>query len=271
MDGAPIEPHNLKPAASWGAAGAGYDRFSAHFGDAILHCIDQLAPRPGERVLDVATGTGWGARHLARRGATVHAIDYASELIDAAGGLAAEAGLEIAFDTADAERLPFADASFDVVMSTFGVMFVQRPEAAARELARVCRPGGRLGLTAWPPGGTIATLTEEVSKRYRPPPPDPPPPSQFAWGRPERVRELLGGDFALRFETGCSVLRAGSGEEVWRIWLQGHGLTVATLQGLPPERQERFRDDFVAYHERFRDDAGIAMPRDYLLAIGLRN
>ena len=144
-----IQPHNEKPAASWASAGRAYEKFSEDLGDAINRCIDCLDPQPGERVLDVATGTGWGARLIAARGAEVHGIDFGKNLIDAARTLASEAELEIQFSTADAEDLPFDDASFDVVISTFGVMFVQRPEAAADELARVCRPGGRLGLTTW--------------------------------------------------------------------------------------------------------------------------
>ncbi len=266
-----IQPHNIKPAANWGASGRDYERFSEHFGDAILHCIGRLAPQPGERVLDVATGTGWGARQAARFGAEVHGVDFAGELVEAAGLLAKEAGLEIEFGTGDAENLPFEDASFDVVMSTFGVMFVRRPEAAAGELARVCKSGGRVGLTTWPPDGTIAALTEEVMSRYRPPPPDPPPPSQFAWGKTDRVTELLEPAFELRFETGCSVLREPSGEAIWRLWSDSHGLTISLLKTLSSDRQEQFRADFIAYHEQFRNDVGIAMPRDYLVTIGVRN
>ncbi len=265
-----VQPHNTKAAAIWGAAGNRYEKFSEHFGDAILYCVNRLAPRRGERVLDVATGTGWGARQLARWGAGVHAIDYASDLIEAARGLAKDAGLEIEFTTADAENLPFEDADFDVVMSTFGVMFVQRPEAAAGELARVCRPGGRLGLTTWQPDGALEALTEEILKRYRPPPPDPPPPSIFAWGKSDRVTELLGSAFELHFETRCSVLRAPSGEHVWNLWCENHGPTISTLKALPQDRQQELRDEFIAYHERFRTEGGIALPRHYLVTIGTR-
>ena len=266
-----VQPHNVKPASNWGASGRAYEKFSEHFGDAILHCIGRLAPQPGERVLDVATGTGWGARRAARNGAEVHGVDFAEDLIEAAGLLAKDDGLEIEFSAGDAERLSCEDASFDVVMSTFGVMFVRHPEAAASELARVCKPGGRLGLTTWPPEGTIAGLTQEVFVRYRPPPPDPPPPSQYAWGEPQRVKELLEPAFSLRFETGCSVLREPSGEDVWRLWRESHGLTISMLNTLPIDRREQFQNDFVAYHERFRNDIGIAMPRDYLVTIGTRN
>ncbi len=265
-----VQPHNIKPAANWGASGRVYEKFSEHFGDAIIHCIDRLAPRPGETVLDVATGTGWGARNAARRGAQVHGVDFAAGLIEAAGQLAAEAGLEMEFSVGDAENLRFEDASFDVVMSTFGVMFARDQEAAAQELARVCKPGGRLGLTTWPPEGTVAGLTRDVLVNYRPPPPDPPPPSQFAWGREERVRELLAPHFDLHFETGCSMLRVPDGEVIWDIFSQSQGLTIALLKTLSPERQAQFRADVIAYHEPYRDALGIAMPRDYLVTIGVR-
>lgn len=95
-----ILPHNERLAASWAIAGRNYERFSEDLGDAIIHCIRRLAPRPGEDVLDVATGTGWGARLVARRGAKVHGIDFSSDLIGAARILAKEEGLSVDFDTA---------------------------------------------------------------------------------------------------------------------------------------------------------------------------
>lgn len=265
-----VLPHNERLAANWAAAGRDYEKFSEDLGDAIVHCIRRLAPTSDERVLDVATGTGWGARLVARRGAEVHGIDFGKDLIEAARALAQEEHLSMEFSTADAEALPFDDASFDVVMSTFGVMFVQRPEAAAQEMARVCRPGGRIGLTSWPPDCTIAKLVKDVFTRYRPPPPDPPPPSQFLWGMRTRVEELLGDTFDLKFEDGCTILREPSGDDVWRLWAKSHGLTTQLLGNLADERAEQLRADFVAFHEGFRTELGITMPRDYLLTIGVR-
>jgi SAM-dependent methyltransferase len=270
LDDDPIQTHNKQPAASWGSAGRSYEKFSEDLGDAIVHCVRRLAPRSWECVLDVATGTGWGARLLAARGATVHGIDFAPELIEAAQTLATKSGIEIKFSVANAESLPFEDASFDVVMSTFGVIFVLNPEAAATEMARVCRPGGRIGLTAWPPDGTIAALVKEVMLPYRSLSPPQRPPSQFQWGTRECVVELLGESFDLLFENGCTVLREPSGEDVWRMWSKSHGLTVTTLKGLSPQRRKRFRRDFIAFHEKFRTELGITMPRDYLVTIGER-
>jgi SAM-dependent methyltransferase len=264
-----IQPHNVKPAAIWNAGALDYDKISERVADAIEHCVLRLAPEPGERVLDIATGTGLAARRIAARGASIVAIDLGSDLIEAAKTLAAPAQLKIDFRVGDAEQLPFGDQSFDVVVSTFGVMFASQPERAAAELARVCRKGGRLGLVTWPPEGTIARMFQ-VMRPYMPAPPAPAPPSPLEWGRPERVRELLGAAFDLRFETGTTVLRAPSGEAVWELFVAGFGPTKTLAASLEPGRRERLRQDFIQFHDRFRSDLGVAMPRDYLVTIGIR-
>lgn len=267
--GSAVVQHNERAAATWGAGGAAYDEVSRTIADSIEHCVGRLAPRPGERVLDLATGTGWTARRMALRGAQVVGVDIGADLIDAARGLARDAGLDITFQVGDAERLQFQDASFDAVVSTCGVMFATDPAAAASELARVCKPGGRVGLTTWPPDGTLAEMFQ-VMRPYMPPPPDPAPPSPFAWGRRERVAELLGDAFELRFETGTTVLREADGEAVWRIFSTGYGPTKTLAGKLEPERSEALRRDFIAFHERHRGDLGVAMPREYLVTIGKR-
>jgi len=149
-----IRPHNEKAAATWGSGGVAYDKVSETIADALQHVVDRLNPRPGEKCLDVATGTGWTARLLKSRGADVVGVDMGAGVIEAAKTLATD----IDFRIGDAEELEFADGSFDVVTSTFGVMFVARPEDAARELARVCRNGGRLGICSWLPGDTVEGL-----------------------------------------------------------------------------------------------------------------
>ncbi|MGQ0569055.1 MAG: class I SAM-dependent methyltransferase [Armatimonadota bacterium] len=269
MNTAPVQPHNLKAAATWDSGGQEYDRISKTIADSIEHCVLRLDPQPGERVLDVATGTGWAARCVAARGATVTGIDIGSDLIEAAKTAATAAGLTIDFRVGDAEKLPFADESFDAVISTCGVMFVRDPEAAAGVLARVCRKDGRIGLTTWPPDGTVAGFFK-VMGRYMPKSPPPAPPSPFEWGRRDRVRELLDSAFDLRFETGTTVLRAPSGEAVWELFVTGYGPTKMLAASLDPERRESLERDFVAYHEGFRTDLGIGMPREYLLTIGVR-
>lgn len=217
----------------------------------------------------MATGTGWTARRVAARGASVVGLDLGADLIEAAKGLATEAGLTIDFRVGDAEKLPLDDGRFDAVISTCGVMFVSRPEAAAAELARVCRKGGRLGLTTWPADGTIAGLFK-VMRPYMPAPPTPAPPSPFEWGSPERVSQLLGSAFDLRFEKGTTVLREPNGEAVWELFVTGYGPTRSLAASLDPAKQEMLRRDFIAYHDGFKNDLGVAMSRDYLVTIGVR-
>jgi len=262
---AQILAHNLKPAATWGSGGASYDTVSQSIADAIDHVVNRIWPQPGERILDVATGTGWTARRLSNRGAKVTGIDIGEGVIEAAKLIAPE----IDFKVGDAEALEFPDQSFDCVTSTFGVMFVSRPEAAAAELARVTRKGGRLGLVTWLPGSAVEEIFQTM-RPYMPPPPDNPPPSPFAWGREGRVRELLGDTFDLAFEPGTTVLRMPSGQTVWDIFVTGYGPTKTLAASLDPERRTALRRDFIAMHEKHRSPVGLAMPRDYLCTIGTR-
>ena len=263
-----IQPHNAKAAATWGSGGAEYDRVSESIADSIEHLVNRLDVQPGNRVLDLATGTGWTARRLAQKGAVVTGVDIGEGVIEAAKQLAREANLDIEFLVGDAEAIDLPDASFDAITSTCGVMFASRPDAVARELARLCRPGGRIGLTTWPPDSTLAQMFQ-MMRPYMPPPPSSPPPSPFEWGRPERVQELLGADFELGFETGTTVLRMASGEHVWKVFSEGYGPTKTLYQSI--ERKEELRRDFVAFHQAHHSGGlGVAMPRDYLVTIGTR-
>lgn len=263
----PIQPHNEKAGATWGSGGAGYDLVSETIADSIEHLLNRLHIQPGEQALDLATGTGWTARRLRQKGATVIGTDIGAGVIDAARQLAAAANLDIDFRVGDAEASELPSGGFDVITSTCGVMFASRPEAVAVELARLCRKGGRIGLTTWPPTSTLAAMFA-MMRPYMPPPPSPPPPSPFEWGRRERVQELLGADFDLMFEDGTTVLRMPSGEDVWRVFSQGYGPTK-TLLGATP-RKDELKRDFIAFHEAHRMAGGIAMPRDYLVVLGTR-
>jgi SAM-dependent methyltransferase len=146
---------------------------------------------PGERVLDVAAGSGNAALAAARRGAHVIATDFVPRLLEAAARRAKVEGLDLETREADAQSLPFDDGAFDVVLSTFGVMFAADQSRAASELLRVCRPGGRIGLTAWTPGSVMAA-TQAAAARFAPIPPVPGARSPIEWGTETRVRELLG-------------------------------------------------------------------------------
>jgi len=259
-----IQPHNERTAAVWSSGGRDYEEIIRGVYDGIDAVVAGLAPRPGERILDVATGTGITARGCARRGAHVTGIDIAAGLLDAARTLSD--GLAIDYQLGDAEALPCADASFDAVVSTFGVMFVAKPEAAARELARVCRPGGRLALATWTPDGAIA----EMFSVMRPYMAAPPAVSPFAWGRRERLEELLGDAFDLTVTTETSHYVETGGEAAWNTFVTGYGPTRALAASLDDERRAALKRDFIAFHERYREGDGIHVPRTFVLTLGVR-
>ena len=150
--------------------------------------INRLALQPGTRLLDVACGNGNLAVVAARVGATATGVDIAPNLLEEGRERAKVEGLTIQFDEGDAEQLPYPDANFDVVVSMFGAMFAPRPELAAVELVRVCRPGGRIAMANWTPAGFAGQILKTVAK-HTPPPPDVPPPAQ--WGDETIVRERL--------------------------------------------------------------------------------
>jgi len=145
--------------------------------------------RPGARVLDVATGTGHVALEAARTLCEATGIDYVPELVDVARRRAEAEGLEVDFEVADAEAMPFADDTFDFVVSAIGVMFTADHDRAAAELVRTCRPGGRIGLASWTPSGFVGQMLKTVGKHVPPPPASQPP---TRWGSADVVEELLG-------------------------------------------------------------------------------
>jgi ubiquinone/menaquinone biosynthesis C-methylase UbiE len=264
-----VQQHNERPAAVWSSGGSAYDRISRGIADSIEHCVMRLDPMPGERILDLSTGTGWTSRVVARLDAAVTGADIARDLLDVARAKATEAGLMIDYQLADAESLPFDTGAFDAVVSTCGVMFATRQEAAAAELARVCRKGGRIALTTWTPDGNVYGMFQ-VMKRYMPAPPTPAPRSPFEWGRIERIRELLDSTFDLRFEKAVSYYREPSAEAAWDTFSTGYGPTRMLANGLDAERREALRTDFIAFHQGFATELGITVPREYVLTIGVR-
>jgi hypothetical protein len=148
-------------------------------------------------------------------------------------------------------------------------MFASRPNAAASELARVTRKGGRIALTTWLPDSNIFEMFK-IMKPYMAPPPDPAPPSPFEWGEPERIRELLGQDFDLKFERGTSFYREPSGEAAWDAFSTSYGPTRALANSLDESRLADLRRDFIAFHDGFSTELGICVPREYLLTVGVR-
>ena len=264
-----IEQHNERPAAVWSSGGRNYDAISRGIADSIEHCVMRLNARAGERVLDLATGTGWTSRRVAQGGALVTGVDIAADLLIAARENARAANMSIDYQIGDAENLPFEDGSFDAVVSTCGVMFATRPQAAARELARVTRKGGRIALTTWLQDGNLFKMFQ-VMKRYMPPPPQSAPPSPFEWGNPDRVRDLLGSAFELKFERGVSYYREPSAEAAWETFSTSYGPTKTLAASLDPYRREALRRDFIDFHAGFPTALGICVPREYWLTVGVR-
>lgn len=232
--------------------------------------VEALAPVSGERWLDLACGTGAVSGRAAEAGADVTGIDLAPALIETAKRLAAEAGLEVDYRVGDCENLiGIDDASFDVVSSSFGVMFAPDQCAAAGELARVTRPGGRLGLANWTPAGAIGQIFRLLSQ-YQPPPP-PGAGAPLDWGRPEHVEGLLGDSFDLAFEERTSVMSIDSAEDHWRLMVENFGPMKTLVESADDERREEIHDVWTGFIEsNYRSGESIEQPREYLLVLGTR-
>src|SRR5579862_5860765 len=241
-----------------------YERLAARFAPVHDELITRLRPQDGERFLDLATGTGEVAVRAARAGADVTALDVAEPMLEKARRRADEEGVSIRFDLGDVEYLPYDDASFDVVSSNFGLVFAPDHANVASELARVARPGGRIGFTAWKPNPKLGELyrrfTEEPIEGRE----------AYEWGREDHVEDMLGDDFELDFEDGTLWLDADSGEELWELFSSSSPPVIALMSKLEPERGEAFHQAFVELYESYREGERIRAPRRYLLTLGTR-
>jgi len=195
-----------------------------------------------ERVLDVAAGNGNATLAAARRGCKVTSTDYVAPLLERGAERTRAERLEVSFQVADAEALPFDDASFDAVLSTFGVMFAPDQPKAASELARVCRPGGRIGLANWTPEGFIGQLFKTLGRHL--PPPDVQPPSR--WGVESHLRSLFGENaagiaitprhFNFRYRSAAHFI------EVFRTW---YGPVHKAFAALPADKATALESDMT--------------------------
>jgi ubiquinone/menaquinone biosynthesis C-methylase UbiE len=266
-----VQTHNLKAQTVWNSPAGRYDAISRSIADAIEHAVERLQPKSGEKILDLATGTGWGSRVLAGRfpGVKVTGADIAEQMLEYARMTAAREQLGIEYLHADAEQLPFSDGAFDAAVSTFGVMFVGKPEAAAAELARVIKKGGRLTLATWKHDSNLFHMFG-VMKKFMPAPPQPPPPSPFEWGKRERLEELLGGSFDLKFEEGTNHFRYESGEQAWNLWVNHYGPSKTLAANLDDARRADFKRDMIAWHETFASPLGFDQPRQYVVTRAVR-
>lgn len=257
----------LKARQAAAYSGSRFELLAASAGDIHDDLVDRLGVRAAERWLDLATGTGAVAVRAARRAAVVTGQDLAEGLIDTARRLAAEEGLQIAFEVGDCERLPYPAASFDVVSSAQGAVFAPDHRAVARELKRVCSPRGRIGLTAWRPGGEIGQFFGLLAG-FQPPPPEGAG-IPLDWGRREYVSELLGDAFTLEFFDGESPQEAESPEAMWELFITAFGPIKALAESLDEDRRRELHDAFVEYYGRHRVDGGrVSAPREYVVIIG---
>jgi SAM-dependent methyltransferase len=225
---------------------------------------ESLDVRWGQKVLDVAAGNGNASLAAARRGCHVVATDYVPALLSRARERAAAERLEIAFQEADAEALPFQDASFDVVVSTFGVMFTADQDKAAAELLRVCRPGGKIGLANWTPDGFIGQIFKTIGKHL-------PPPagvkSPALWGTRARIEEMFGAHAsAIQCEPRHFVFRYRSPEHWVQVFKTYYGPLLKAFAALEPAAQTALANDLLAQLERFNraGDGALVVPSEYL-------
>ena len=262
----------LKERQSFVWGNAPFEEISHTIADVHRGVVDALGPAEGKHWLDIACGTGDLAELAAAEGADVVGIDFAAPLIETAKRRAAERGLDIAYSVGDAENLEGVDdASFDVVSSTFGVMFAPDHRRAAGELARVTRSGGRLGLATWLPTGGIGEMFKLMTQ-FQPPPPEGAG-SPLDWGRPEYVEGLLGDAFDLEIEERTSVFEQPSAEGYWTKFSPAFGPCKTLLETMDDEGRMKVHDAFVGWlDDNFSSSPGgaITHPREYLLITGTR-
>ncbi len=228
---------------------------------------------PGMKVLDVASGTGNAAIPAAQTGADVTASDLTPELFDAGRERASAAGVELEWAEADAENLPFDDESFDVVMSSIGVMFAPHHQESADQLVRVCKPGGKIGLLCWTPDGMLGALFKLMGGFAAPPPPGASPPP--LWGGPDHLAELFGE--RVRFDTlerePLVITAFDHPRDYGEHFKAKYGPTIAVRGNAEKEgRAEEFDDALDAFCDEWNSgsDDDARFEQDYLVAVGER-
>jgi SAM-dependent methyltransferase len=239
-------------------SGGKYELVAPRFAEIHDALVESLAPQAGERWLDVATGTGEVAVRAASAGTDVVGLDIAPRLLEQARSKSAE----VEWVEGDAQALPFADGAFDVVSSSFGVIFAPDQEAVASELGRVCR--SRIGLTVWRPNQGLHAIYSAFADE------EPTGPTADDWGREERLQDLLGGAFELEFQELVWWLEGDSPEQVWELMSIGAPPAKALVDSLEPDRRKTFREAMVEHWRQFEGPEGVREPRRYLLVLGRR-
>jgi len=252
-------------------ASGDFSAVAAHIHPDAERLVEAANLIAGSRVLDVATGSGNAAIAAARRDCDVIGLDYVPALLEHGRSRAQAEGLAVEFVEGDAEALPFPDASFDAVLSIYGVMFAPDQERAAGELLRVCVPGGTIALACWTPDGFIGDMLRVVTK-YAPPPAGVRPPVE--WGTEQRLRELFGdGISELRTREQAHVFKHRSAEEFADFYLTHYGPTERAYAGLDDEGRAALRADLAALGQEASElPAGgpVAIPAAYLETVAIR-
>ncbi|MGZ5908382.1 MAG: class I SAM-dependent methyltransferase [Reyranella sp.] len=232
-------------------------------GETLCEAVDL---RSNQRVLDVAAGNGNATLAAARRFADVVSTDYVGALLEGGRRRAEADRLPVTFQEADAEALPFADASFDVVLSTFGVMFTPNQEKAAGELLRVCRPGGKIGLANWTPESFIGQMFRVLGK-YVPPVAGVAPPS--LWGTKARLDTLFGSQAVVAAESRTFVFRYKSPAHWLEIFRDYYGPVLKAFASLNPESRKALEKDLYALLDQNNaaKDGTLVLPSEYLEAV----
>ena len=230
-------------------------------GEELCEALDL---RSGQKVLDVAAGNGNATLAAARRWCEVVSTDYVPSLLERGRSRATADGLSVEFREADAEALPFADASFDAVVSTFGVMFTPDQDKAASELARVSKRGGKIGLANWTPEGFIGQLFKTLGK-YLPPPAGAKSPA--LWGTEARIKEMFGASAAsIKAERRHFNFRYRSPEHFLEIFKNYYGPTLKAFAALDAANQQGLTNDLLALIARMNraEDGTMVLPSEYL-------
>jgi SAM-dependent methyltransferase len=230
-------------------------------GEALCEALDL---RAGERVLDVAAGNGNATLAAARRWCDVVSTDYVPALLERGRTRASAEGLQVQFEQADAENLPYPDHNFDVVMSTFGVMFTPDQDKAAAEMARACKAGGRIGLANWTPNSFVGELFKLLGK-YLPPAAGVKSPA--LWGTEARLRELFGERLnSIAIERREFVFRYHSAAHFLEVFRTFYGPIHKAFGALDTEKQEALAADLIALCEKFNraTDGTLVAPSEYL-------
>jgi len=236
-------------------------------GETLCEALDL---RSGQKVLDVAAGNGNVTLAAARRWCEVVSTDYVPALLERGRERAAAERLAIEFREADAEALPFADASFDAVVSTFGVMFTADQDKAAAELVRVCMPGGKIGLANWTPDGFIGQLFKTIGK-YMPPPAGVKSPA--LWGTGARITQFFGAQASsIQLEQRDFVFRYRSAQHWLDVFKSYYGPLLKTFGALDPETRTALTDDLFELIKRFNrsGDKTMVVPSEYLEVVVTR-